>query len=272
MGDESTVPTSGVRILVGTPCSQVGVSTSYLHSMTELRDRCVELGWDLDIRTREDALVTRTRNIFASQVAREDTYTHLLMVDADIGFEPGVVERLVTSEHPVVGACVPLREVRWQTVQRAVRDIPELTPTELESIAHGHAVGFPRRADGTGVTTLVDDFIPARFLGSAMLLARREVLVDLAASDQVTHYDHGGPYSDWKPDGWTFFDPLVDPEGGLYLSEDYAFCLRWRSIGGTVWADVRSRVTHTGNVAVTGDVALTVRTATRLTNSGRPSD
>ena len=51
------------------------------------RRRFDELGWGLDVQTRSDGLVTRTRNIFASQMVRSDAYTHLLMVDADIGFE-----------------------------------------------------------------------------------------------------------------------------------------------------------------------------------------
>lgn len=68
-------PGAVVSILVGTPCAQTGVSATYFHSMTALRDRCAERGWSLDIRTREDALVTRTRSIFASQMVRSEQYT-----------------------------------------------------------------------------------------------------------------------------------------------------------------------------------------------------
>jgi hypothetical protein len=37
---------------------------------------------------------------------------------------------------------------------------------------------------------------------------------------------------------WRFFDCMVDPDSGRYLSEDYAFCRRWRDMGGKVFADL----------------------------------
>lgn len=38
-----------------------------------------------------------------------------------------------------------------------------------------------------------------------------------------------------------------------YLSEDYAFCHRWRSIGGSVFVDVLSDLTHTGTKTYSHD-------------------
>jgi hypothetical protein len=278
---ESTgqISDGAVRILVGTPCSQGGLTREYLQSMLALQRRCDELGWQLTVQTRVDGLVTRTRNIFGSRMVRDDAFTHLLMVDSDIGFEPGVVERLVDSGHSVVGACVPLREVRWNEVAQAVErrhgprqeadaqggaagEDPGLTAAELESLAHQYAVAFYRGQERT-VRAPVEGFLPARFVGGAMLLAGREVFTELAESDLVDHYRTGAWWSDWPPDGWTFFDPVIDPGTGNYLSEDYAFCHRWLASGGSVWVDLHSRVSHTGAVTVRGDIALSLRTQAR---------
>jgi hypothetical protein len=228
--------------------------------MLSLQRRCAELGWGLQVETRADGLVTRTRNIFASEVVRHEDYTHLLMIDADMGFEPAVVERLVGSGHDVVGACVPLREVQWERVRDALDLLPDLDAQDLAAAAHGHAIAFldaPQQRATSG-------FLPVRFIGSAMLLASRDALVRLAHSDQVSEYERGGPWSDWPADGWTFFDPLVDPRASNYLSEDYAFCLRWRNAGGTVWADLQSAVSHVGTVRVGGDPARSLSVSQRL--------
>jgi hypothetical protein len=48
------------------------------------------------------------------------------------------------------------------------------------------------------------------------------------------------------------FDTMVERDTGHYLSEDYAFCRRWRDRGGEVRADVEARLTHVGHAAYTG--------------------
>lgn len=47
-----------------------------------------------------------------------------------------------------------------------------------------------------------------------------------------------------------FFDTMHD--GPEYLSEDYAFCRRWRNAGGRIHVDMRSDLTHQGTKLFTG--------------------
>jgi hypothetical protein len=49
------------------------------------------------------------------------------------------------------------------------------------------------------------------------------------------------------------FDTMILPESGEYLSEDYAFCHRWRAIGGRIWLDTKSRLTHIGSFEYHGN-------------------
>ncbi len=252
-----------ISLLVGTPCTQTGITETFLHSVLALQRHCAAIGWDVRIATRADGLVTRTRNIFGSLMVNSDAYTHLLMVDADIGFDPLVVERLVRSGHDLVGACVPLREVKWNRVGAALKQVPDLQPNELQATSHGYAVSFLHEAHAGGRVSPVFGFLPVRFIGSAMLLASRRVFLHLSQSDLVTAYSAGAPGPEGDQDGWTFFDPMVDPQGKLYLSEDYAFCHRWRALGGTVWADLRSRTTHSGMLTIQGDMDLTLKTVAK---------
>ena len=43
-----------------------------------------------------------------------------------------------------------------------------------------------------------------------------------------------------------FYDCIVDPDSGRYLSEDYAFCRLWRDIGGKVFVDLECKLNHLG--------------------------
>jgi hypothetical protein len=54
---------------------------------------------------------------------------------------------------------------------------------------------------------------------------------------------------------FALFDCIIDPETGVYLSEDYSFCLRWRKIGDEIWIDAASKLTHSGPYDFVGDHA-----------------
>jgi len=53
---------------------------------------------------------------------------------------------------------------------------------------------------------------------------------------------------------WAFFDTMIDPDDKRYLSEDYAFCRLWQKIGGKIYADIQSPITHWGTFAFKGHV------------------
>ena len=188
MSNEISEMPRRISLLVGTPCTQTGITETFLHSVLALQRHCATLGWDIRIATRADGLITRTRNMFGSLMVKSDEYTHLLMVDADIGFDPLVVERLVRSGHELIGACVPLREVKWKMVEAAIKEVPDLLPEELQATSHKYAVSFMHEAPEGGQVTPVFGFLPVRFVGSAMLLATRQVFLQLSQSDLVEHY------------------------------------------------------------------------------------
>ena len=51
-----------------------------------------------------------------------------------------------------------------------------------------------------------------------------------------------------------FFDTMIEPDTKRYLSEDYAFCRLWQKIGGKIYADIVSGMTHMGNYSFKGNV------------------
>jgi hypothetical protein len=53
---------------------------------------------------------------------------------------------------------------------------------------------------------------------------------------------------------WLFFDCMVDPDSRRYLSEDFAFCRRWRDMGGKVYVDLNSKLQHAGQHLYRGDL------------------
>lgn len=248
------------KILLATPVAGGVVTHDYMHGVSSFLARCRELGWSVAVVTQPDGLVTRSRNSFASIVVRDPSFTHLLMLDADVVVPTEGLVRLVESGHDVAGCSVALRNVNWDRAKELAAGRAHVPVEQLRLLATQYAVWFE------GTTAIeIDGFVPVRAIGSAVMLISRDALVRVSESDAVRYASEGIVAADQREDGWTFFDPLVD-EDGIYLSEDYAFCHRWRSLGGQVFADIVTTTRHVGPVAITGDIAGSLAAEAELTD------
>ena len=94
-------------------------------------------------------------------------------------------------------------------------------------------------------------------------MIRRSALERMIAAYPETHFSrvHSLPMSGSRREAaqnsnlFALFDCIIDPETGAYLSEDYSFCLHWRRIGGEIWLDAASKLTHCGPYEFVGDHA-----------------
>ena len=78
---------AGPHICVATPCFGNVVHTNYLASIIKLVSACQRRALELSFILRGgDSLITRCRNSIVAEFLATPAYTHLLWVDADIGF------------------------------------------------------------------------------------------------------------------------------------------------------------------------------------------
>jgi hypothetical protein len=96
------------------------------------------------------------------------------------------------------------------------------------------------------------------YAGTGFQLIKRNVFERMIKAYPETKYKalHAFPRPSQPSDNlYALFDCMIDPETGVYLSEDYAFCRRWRAIGGEIWLDLQSQLTHTGSYSFRGNAA-----------------
>ena len=240
-------------ILIGTPCYGGAVQVNYFRSMLRLRPALAARGIAADVKTlAQESLISRGRNTIAAEFMGSPSFTHLLFIDADIGFPPDAIPRLLAFGAPVVAGCYPLKLVDYAAVAEVATTRPELgAPGVLEAAS----LRYPLRAEG--VRELRDGFIPVDDVGAGFLLLERRVLETMIAhhGDEL-RYDndvagYASPAASHELEGelafYAFFESGVDPETRRYLSEDYAFLRRWRRLGGEVWMDVTLPLTHVGS-------------------------
>jgi hypothetical protein len=240
-----------VCLVVGTPCYGRQVTDLYAASLLKLQMACFGRGIRLQVQMKgSDALITRARqNIVADFLANEDA-THLIFIDADIGFEAEQVFRLLDFDKDVTAAVYPIKRLDWQKISR----LAEAKDKSLETAALSYMIQF---ADEERIN-VTNGFARVHYAGTGFLMIRRNVLLAMIERYPELRYAHDHKPDDQKagsPYRSALFNCMIDEASEVYLSEDFSFCKRWTDMGGEIWADLESRLTHVGTVSFRGDLS-----------------
>ena len=236
-------------IYLATPCYGGSVLLQFMSSVLALQEACRERGIGLHVELMGgDALITRARSRLAARFLAHKEATHILFCDADIGFRPENLFRLLEADKPLIAAVCPLKHIDWERARAAAKaDAPDLMAASL-----GYVVRFLPTADHSVEVT--NGIAKVAYGGTGFLMVRREALqqiVDAHPELKARMGDMGDRLAD---EAVMVFETMIEPETGQYLSEDYAFCRRWRDLGGDIWADMEARLTHTGPATYVGSV------------------
>ncbi len=240
------------HILLGTPTYDQTVTIRYMNSIRDLDRRLWETrpGVKLQTHMLYSAVVHFARNAFASIAYHDEAITHLLFVDADIGFRPEAVLKMLDLDKDMVGCICPARRTdftRLHSVSRQVDD-PRLARHVAQEYVSADAL---IRREVQGVTRYIGEgsFARSTYIGCGLTLLKRAVLEriaeacpDLMSIDTQTYASYGvtGPVLQC-------FESLKDEKRGIFLSEDYSFCRRWTEFcGGEVWVCIDELITHVG--------------------------
>jgi hypothetical protein len=242
-----------IHLVIATPCFGGQVTSIYASSIFALQ--CAlrsKSNIDFKVHLRDgDALITRARANLVTLFLDDPAATHLLFVDADIGFAPEQVFRLIESGADVVAGVYPIKRVNWAKAKRAL----EANRPNLQAAA----LDYVLEIDNPDQVVVVNGFTRVRYAGTGFLMIRRNVLETMCAHPDYAALqffrEHSHDVLAGSRHRFALFESLIDPATGTYLSEDFAFCKRWTDIGGEIWADLDSRLDHVGPAVFHGDVA-----------------
>ncbi|MEW5686778.1 MAG: hypothetical protein AB1942_17815 [Pseudomonadota bacterium] len=243
-------------IYLAVPCYGGQLTLHFVQSLLTLKDACRERGVGLHVEMMGgEALITRGRSRLAAQFLAHPEATHLLFIDADIAFLPHNVFRLLDSGKDVIAAVCPLKKIDWNKVRKAV----EKGVSDLQAAAIGYVVRFlPNPQNSVEVN---DGFAQVAYGGTGFLMISRDAMQRLFDAHPELRAKMGDMADRAAAETVMVFDTMIEPETGQYLSEDYAFCRRWRNLGGEIWADFEARLTHVGHAAYTGSLMQALEAA-----------
>ena len=214
------------RVMIAIPTYSGNVCAGLLEALlgdaAKLRDR----GDELELAVEPDVpIVQLARAVLVARFMASDA-TDLVMVDADVHWEPGALLRLVDHQPDFVITAYPCR----------CYPVPQMKQFSVGE----RECGWPPDAAGLVRTT-------GASLGFARL--RRSVIERLVAAHPGLEFVVRSPWRG-RVTAWDLFNGGAHK--GEYMGEDYAFCRRWMALGGEIWLDPRITMHHTGPGFFTG--------------------
>jgi hypothetical protein len=206
------------RVHICMPCYGGMLTESTFMSYIKWANVCRQLGidWTMETMTNE-SLISRARNTLTAKFLHNKESTHLMFIDADIGWEPWHLLVMLNRDVDVIGGLYPMKSlpVKWCVN------------------------GFEGAEEG------VDGLQEVSKTGTGFMLIKRHVFEKLDAHPAVKPFmnDIGLP-AELNPYMKTYFDTAV--RENRYYSEDWTFCENFRDLGGKIWVDKRVLLKHTG--------------------------
>jgi len=179
-----------------------GVSTLSFPDIAELREMALTIWYD----TMPDV-------------------SHLLFIDADMGFTPDLITDMILFDEPLVGAIYPQRKL---------------------------PLSWAGSGTGQAQTERRGNFMLVEGVGMGCTLIRRDLVAkmierfpELEDKRLALH-----PAGDTLRNAGTgrllrLFEKMDVPERGL-ISEDLSFCIRAAAVGAKCWAAIGHRMSHVG--------------------------
>ena len=200
------------------PCYGGMLTESTFMSYIKWANTCRQLGLDWTVETMtNESLISRARNTLVAKFLSNPQSTHLMFIDADIGWEPWHLLVMLNRDVDVIGGLYPMKSlpVKW--------------------VVNGFE----------GAETGPDGLQEVSKTGTGFMLVKRHVFEKLNSHPAVKPFknDIGLP-KELDQHLRTYYDTAV--RENRYYSEDWTFCENWRDIGGKIWVDKRVLLRHTG--------------------------
>ena len=211
------------KVHLAMPCYGGMLTESTFMSYIKWANTAKQLGIDWTIETMvNESLISRARNTLTAKFLHMPDATHLMFVDADIGWEPWHLLVLLnhTSNPKVdmIGGLYPMKAlpIRW--------------------VINGFA-GAEEGPDGLQEVSKA---------GTGFLLTKKSVFQKMNAHPAVKPYKNDiglDPVYDQYLK--TYWDTAVRQQ--RYYSEDWCACENYRDLGHQIWVDRRVLLRHAGH-------------------------
>ena len=231
-----------IKLLVATPVHSE-VSIHYTESLLSLQGMGNSLGLSIDFLLLKSSLVTQGRNLCVANFLNKESYTHMLFVDSDISFDPSLVVKLLNCDKDVISIPYPMKTLNWEKIYGRVRE--GINADELSR----SGFTYPIKVEDQSNINVSKGIMEVTHSPTGFMLIKKQVIEKMIEKypglriSQPTIMN-GAPKE--TENLWNFFDTWFDQKTNRYYGEDFAFCQKWRDIGGKCYCYINDYIAHVG--------------------------
>tara|TARA_B100000886_G_scaffold219131_1_gene152151 strand:- start:727 stop:1407 length:681 start_codon:yes stop_codon:yes gene_type:complete len=208
------------KVLIGTPAYGGMCCTAYTEALLYTTMYLSQKNINFNVKFINNQIVTRARNMICSIFMDDESYTHLLFIDADIKWSPEHVIMLLEHDLECVIGVYPNKQYY------KIKDDIKLNPSSQfasPQIENNNLVKINKAATG-------------------FMLLKKSALIKIQKDVETFIL----PNSEGKDiELYNYFDCMVVDKN--YLTEDYYFSHLFNKNGGEIWADKRIVLGHIGS-------------------------
>jgi len=239
-----TKPKKNFSIFVATPVHS-DVSIHYFQACLEFQKHCLNNDVLASFQVMKSSLVTQGRNLCVSSFM-ESKHTHLLFVDSDIDFQAQSIFKMVAADKDVISVPYPLKQLMWD---KAYERISKGSIKNAKDLKFKGLYTYPMKVQDEKNIKIKDGVIEVTHSPTGCMLIKREVIEKMIKAypekEIIQKTVINGELIN-RPYFYNLFDTEFDPVNKSYLGEDFAFCKRWKDLGGKCYALITDRITHVG--------------------------
>lgn len=220
-----------ISLLIAIPCYGGNLSSETVSGLYKLAKHLERVGiFNELLLVANESLIPHGRATIANIFMCDTNHTHLLCIDADIGFTAEDVIKLLELN------------VDYAVAAYSMKVIPP---------QYNFTIG--KKEFNTDMSAISVDSI-----GAGFNLITRNVFIAIAKRFSELNYrpvdkSLGYTVSDHRRDhSYAYYETYIDPHSRHMVSEDFAFNNRWTDTGGKIWLHTGIQLTHTGSHVFTG--------------------
>ena len=242
-----------MNILIAIPCFGGNVSNLTFHSILNTLRWLNDSGHNVRIETLPtESLISRARNKFVTKFLENKEFngTHLLFIDADIGFNIEILKRIIEFDREVVTCTYPVKGFYWEQLLKRIKENNNIDEKTMRDYLLQFNVNlYPNTQFNNGFGRVKES-------ATGFMMIKREVFTTIM---------NKFPHLKYKPDlrtgiensqnAFDFFPVGIYKEKdgvSRYLSEDYYFCRLAEECGFEIWTDLQTPITHLGSTEYHG--------------------